>query len=191
MYLDQLFSKMNNVIHSELNNHNIHIETTNEEKTNVLRNNIQFSIFKKELYQKTKVDKFKPSNMNKKEIQTVFENENEVDIFNDDIFVIDKNDNNSKEKKKDKIKFMDFDKNIRDKKIRDFIEHKNIEFDEVDTNLLNDLINDDNFKWDQFITMNNNDIFKIKFIKKNEYGLFFIEFDDPDEKKIKKSFFKK
>jgi hypothetical protein len=185
IFLNDFIEKIKNIRDEEFKLFNIIYTDKIIEKKILNENTTEFNNFKVVLKKKALLDKFKPSNVGKKE----YESKNDIDILQDDIF-----NNNNVEDDEDEIKL---DINLLDKEkklelIYDFLQRKNIILDEIENQKIESIINNPDIILKKYINISKmyRHITKIGFIKKLENGSYIIDLNENKTKKSKNHFFK-
>ena len=151
-------------------------------------NTVDFKHYQSSIRKKALLDKSKPSNINKKEIDTT--NVEKVNIVEDEIFTNCEPNNDTS-----KLDIVALTVEERMKLVNNFMRKKQIKLDEENTLKLSELINNPEFQLKKYVTVSKvfQEITKISFIKKIDelsYGIV-LEDTNSSSKKIKAmNFFK-
>ena len=185
-FLDSCINKVNNLRENEFN----HFDFKYEEKViepKILNENLQeYKTYQSKIKKKALMEKNKPGNLTKKDYDTTNEN---VDIFNDDIF----NNSNSDEVDEDsKLNIESLDREGKLSIINDFLQRKNIILEECEKKKIEDIVDDPDTVLKKYFNISKiyQHIIKISFIKKLENGSYVVNVNDSKPKKTKKFFLK-
>jgi len=154
-------------------------------KKDINVDNIDFKNYQSTIKKQALIDKSKPSNINRKEIETT--NTENINIVDDEIFCDDDGSSNEK---------FDFNTLSSEEKLRmimNFLKKKLIKLDEENMTKLNELVNNAEFPLKKYITISKiyQEITKITFIKKIDETTYIIMVDELNKKKGKAvNFFK-
>ena len=183
--ITNIIEKINNISNDQFKKNNLEYKEIIIEKKEFHENILDLKTYKEKMRKKASLEKGKPSNIGKKDYET---NNEVVNILEDDIFMNDNDDSNEKK--------IDFDLLDREKKkelIMEYIQRRNIIFDNLnDINKIDQLLdsNDINLKKNINISKMYQHITKIKFIKKLENGSHIITLEEAKPKKTKNLFLK-
>lgn len=183
-FIPNFIDKINILRKTEFEKYNFVYDEKVIEKKNLNENLMEFKNFQNSIKKKALLDKYKPSNIAKKEYTTTNPS---IDILEDDIF-----NNSFKENKEDEIK-LDILSLDRDKKIElinDFLQRKNILLDEIEYKKIEDIIDNPEINIKKYFNISKvyQQINKISFIKKLENGTYIIDISESKAKKTKKFF---
>lgn len=158
------------------------------DKKKICENPMEFKKYSIDIKKQANTNKNKPGNIKKK---TYEDNNDNVDILEDDIF---NNSSNSNNIKLDNIK-LDIEKidiDTKKKLIHNYLDLKNIKFDEDNLKKLEIIINDSDINLKKYISISKiyQNITKISFIKKMEDGSHIVDLNIPKTRKSKNVFFK-
>ena len=184
IFIPNCIDKINILRKTEFDKYNFVYDEKVIEKKNLNENLMEFKNFQNSIKKKALLEKYKPSNIAKKEYTTTNPN---IDILEDDIF-----NNNFKENKEDEIK-LDIQSLDRDKKIElinDFLQRKNILLDESEYKKIEDIVDNTEINIKKYFNISKvyQQINKISFIKKLENGTYIIDISESKAKKTKKFF---
>jgi hypothetical protein len=179
--------KINKLRNDEFVKYNFKYEEKVTQKKELNEHSMEFTNYKNTLHKKALLEKYKPANANKKEYETVHQG---IDILEDDIF----NNNFDENNKGDEVK-LNVDEMSKDEKfelIKEFLQRKNINLSEQEMNKIIAMLDDETFVLKKFLNISKiyQHIIKISFIKKNEDGSYYIDFNEAKPKK-KTNYFKK
>lgn len=149
--------------------------------------NMDFKHYQSTIRKQALIDKNKPSNMNKKELETT--NEEKINIVEDEIFNNCQADNETESK----FDFMTLSNEEKLRLIMNFLKKKSIKLDAENMEKLTAMVNSTEFPLKKYITISKiyQEITKISFIKKIDDTNYTIIVDDPSKKKGKTvNFFK-
>jgi len=186
--INNIIDKINNIRIEEFKKYNLEYEEKIIEKKMLNEDLVDIKTFKNKIIKKALQDKNKPSNINKKEYPT---NSDSINILEDDIFSNEFDENPPEEDKLD-IETMDREKKI--ELINEFIQRKNIIFDEDNSiEKIIEIIDDETIHLKKYINISKmyQQITKIGFIKKLENGTYIININDTKVKKNKNLFLNK
>jgi hypothetical protein len=186
--INNIIDKINNIRIEEFKKYNLEYEEKIIEKKMLNEDLVDIKTFKNKIIKKALQDKNKPSNINKKEYPT---NSDCINILEDDIFSNEFDENPPEEDKLD-IETMDREKKI--ELINEFIQRKNIIFDEDNSiEKIIEIIDDETIHLKKYINISKmyQQITKIGFIKKLENGTYIININDTKVKKNKNLFLNK
>lgn len=181
-YINQIKTKISEIAHEEFKHFNFEYQDKIIISKVLNENTMEFKKYQADLKKKAKIEKNKPSNMAKKEYDTMYN----INILEDDIF----NNNDESKISEDKIDFENMTKETKLKLINDFLNRKNILLSEEDNKKIEDLIDNTEINIKKFLNVSKlyQQIIKISFIKKLENGTYV--FDLTENKKKQKNFFK-
>jgi len=184
IFIPNCIDKINILRKIEFDKYNFVYDEKVIEKKNLNENLIEFKNFQNSIKKKALLEKYKPSNISKKEYATTNPG---IDILEDDIF-----NNSFKENKEDEIK-LDILSLDRDKKIvliNDFLQRKNILLDEIEYKKIEDIVDNPEINIKKYFNISKiyQQINKISFIKKLENGTYIIDISENKTKKTKKFF---
>ena len=187
-FLSDFINKVDKIRADEFKTNDFEYEEIIIEKKLLNENLQEYKKFQHEIKKKVSLEKNKPKNFGKKEVDVSTMN---IDILKDDIF----NSNNLAENKEDEIK-LDVVNLDRDKKlelINEFLQRKNINLDEVEYNKIYNIIDDENIIIKKYFNVSKmyQQITKISFIKKLENGSYIIDLNENKPRKSKKLFLNK
>lgn len=186
--INNIIDKISNIRIEEFKKYNLEYEEKIIEKKVLNEDLVDLKTFKNKIIKKALQDKNKPSNINKKEYPT---NSDCINILEDDIFSNEFDENPPEEDKLD-IETMDREKKI--ELINEFIQRKNIIFDEDNSiEKIIEIIDDESINLKKYINISKmyQQITKIGFIKKLENGMYIININDTKVKKNKNLFLNK
>jgi len=186
--INNIIDKISNIRIEEFKKYNLEYEEKIIEKKVLNEDLVDIKTFKNKIIKKALQDKNKPSNINKKEYPT---NSDCINILEDDIFSNEFDENPPEEDKLD-IETMDREKKI--ELINEFIQRKNIIFDEDNSiEKIIEIIDDESINLKKYINISKmyQQITKIGFIKKLENGMYIININDTKVKKNKNLFLNK
>jgi hypothetical protein len=186
--INNIIDKISNIRIEEFKKYNLEYEEKIIEKKMLSEDLVDIKTFKNKIIKKALQDKNKPSNINKKEYPT---NSDCINILEDDIFSNEFDENPPEEDKLD-IETMDREKKI--ELINEFIQRKNIIFDEDNSiEKIIEIIDDETINLKKYINISKmyQQITKIGFIKKLENGMYIININDTKVKKNKNLFLNK
>lgn len=186
--INNIIKKINSIRQEEFKKYNIEYEEIKLEKKSISEELLDLKNFKNKIIKKALLDKNKPSNVNKKEYSS---NADSINILEDDIFSNEFNENPPEEDKLN-IETMDRDKKI--ELIKEYIQRKNIVFDEENfMEKIVEIIDNNEINLKKYITISKiyQQIIKISFIKKIENGMYIININDNKVKKNKNLFLNK
>ena len=186
--INNIIEKIKDIREEEFKIHDIAYEEKIIEKKKLSEDIVDIKNFKNKIIKKALQDKNKPSNIGKKEYPS---NNDGINILEDDIFSNEFDENPPEEDK------LDIEKLDREKKIEliyEYIQRKNIIFDEENSNQkIMDIMDDPNIHLKKYINISKiyQQITKISFIKKLENGMYIINLNDTKVKKSKNLFLNK
>jgi len=186
--INNIMDKINYIRIEEFKKYNIEYEEKIIEKKLLNEDLLDLKTFKNKIIKKALLDKNKPSNINKKEYPS---SSDCINILEDDIFSNEFDENPPEEDKLD-IETMDREKKI--ELINEYIQRKNIIFDEDNSiEKIIEIIDDSNIILKKYINISKmyQQITKIGFIKKLENGMYIININDTKVKKNKNLFLNK
>ncbi len=183
-FIKEMLLNINTIRNEEFKKHNFTYEDKIIEKKELNENSMEYKNFKNIIIKKGNMEKLKPGNMGKK----VYDTQNDNDFLDNDVFNSDINDGENEPK-------LDIDLLTNDEKINminDFLNRKNIIFDEIEFKKIENLVNDPEFPLKKYINISKmyKHIIKIGFIKKRENGSYEIDLTEKKQRNNKKFFIK-
>jgi hypothetical protein len=186
--INNIINTINNIRKEEFINYNLEFEEKKIEKKPLSEDIVDVKYFKNKIYKKALQDKHKPSNIGKKEYPSAIDG---INILEDDIF---SNENDDNPPEEDKLDIEKIDRNKKIELINEFIQRKNIIFDEEDSmeKIIN-IVDNPEIILKKYINISKiyQQITKISFIKKLENGTYIINLNDTKVKKSKNLFLNK
>jgi len=175
-FIENIIAKINTIRNEEFAKNNFTYHENQIEKKVLNENLMEFKNFQSTMRKKAQLDKYKPSNIGKKEYGGNGEN---IDILEDDIF-----NNNDNQQEEIALNIDGLDGESKLKLIHDFIQRKNIILDEINLQKIKSIIDNPSISLKKYITISKmyQQITKIGFIKKLEDGIHIV---DISEKKVK------
>lgn len=164
------------------------------EKKNLNENLKEFRQFQNNIKKKAMLEKYKPSNISKKEydtsVETILDNLDN-NIFKDD--AENNGQNNGENIEESKIDISLLDRNSKINLIKEFIYRKNIFLDETEINKIESIIDNPEIQIKKYINISKmyQQITKIGFIKKLENGTYVVDLSESKSKKTKNYFVNK
>jgi len=158
------------------------------EKKPLNENLKEFRDYQMAIKKKALLEKQKPGNASKKEYEV---SSNNIDILEDDIFKNNYKDTDNSENN-EKSDFFTMEKEIKINLIKEYINRKNIIFENNEMDFIYQMIDDQNIMLKKYFTFSQvyQQLTKISFIKKLENGSYIINLEDNNKKKAKKYFLK-
>jgi hypothetical protein len=185
-FLNNCIDRVNNLREQEFKQFDFTYEVKVIEPK-VLNENLQeYKSYQSKIKKKALMEKNKPGNLTKKDYDTTNDN---VDIFNDDIF----NNSNSEENEEDsKINIDSLDREGKLLLIHEFLQRKNIILEESEKKKIEDIVDNPDIVLKKYFNISKiyQHIIKISFIKKLENGSYIVDGSDSKPKKTKKFFLK-
>jgi len=181
-FISNCIDKINILRKTEFEKYNFVYDEKVIEKKKLSENLMEFKNFQNSIKKKALLEKYKPSNIAKKEYTT---NSN-IDILKDDIFM-----NNFKENNDEiKLDILSLDRDKKIELINDFLQRKNILLDDIEYKKIEDIVDNPEINIKKYFNISKiyQQINKISFIKKLENGTYIIDISESKSKKTKKFF---
>jgi hypothetical protein len=182
-FITDFIKNVDRIREDEFTLNNFNYEGKIIEKKNLNENLKEFRQFQNNIKKKAMLEKYKPSNICKKEydtsVETVLDNNEENNEKN--------NDQNTEESK---IDISLLDRNSKINLIKEYIYRKNIFLDETEINKIESIIDNPEIQIKKYINISKmyQQITKIGFIKKLENGTYVVDLSESKSKKSKNYF---
>ncbi len=183
-FIEGIINNINDIRNEEFRKANIaYFEKENEKKV-LNEETMEFKNFKNKIRKSALLERYKPSNIGKKEYESVNQN---IDILEDNIF----NNNQEENEATNKLNIEEMDVEKKMELINNFLEKKNIQLDEHNLKKIVGIVNDPNINLKKYLTVSKiyQEVTKISFIKKIEDGSYEVNMSDKKVKN-KTQFFK-
>jgi hypothetical protein len=193
-FITDFIKNIDRIREDEFTLNNFNYEGKIIEKKNLNENLKEFRQFQNNIKKKAMLEKYKPSNISKKEydtsIETILDNLDN-NIFKDDAENNGKNNGENIEEIKIDISLLD--RNSKINLIKEFIYRKNIFLDETEINKIESIIDNPEIQIKKYINISKmyQQITKIGFIKKLENGTYVVDLSESKSKKTKNYFINK
>lgn len=193
-FITDFIKNIDRIREDEFTLNNFNYEGKIIEKKNLNENLKEFRQFQNNIKKKAMLEKYKPSNISKKEydtsVETVLDNL-ENNIFKNDIE--NNEQNNGQNIEESKIDLSLLDRNSKINLIKEFIYRKNIFLDETEINKIESIIDNPDIQIKKYINISKmyQQITKIGFIKKLENGTYVVDLSESKSKKTKNYFVNK
>jgi len=193
-FIKDFIKNIDRIREDEFNLNNFNYEGKIIEKKNLNENLKEFRQFQNNIKKKAMLEKYKPSNIAKKEydtsVETILENL-ENNIFKND--EENNGQNNEQNIEESKIDISLLDRNSKINLIKEFIYRKNIFLDETEINKIESIIDNPEIQLKKYINISKmyQQITKIGFIKKLENGTYVVDLSESKSKKTKNYFVNK
>jgi hypothetical protein len=193
-FITDFIKNIDRIREDEFTLNNFNYEGKIIEKKNLNENLKEFRQFQNNIKKKAMLEKYKPSNISKKEydtsIETILDNLDN-NIFKDD--AENNGQNNGENIEECKIDISLLDRNSKINLIKEFIYRKNIFLDETEINKIESIIDNPEIQIKKYINISKmyQQITKIGFIKKLENGTYVVDLSESKSKKTKNYFVNK